>query len=78
MRPERAPAGSGGGGPMSRIVSLLAIAVVSAGTAFDRRRRERIRLARPGINRWEEEEGGAVPIERTRTAAQTRIRPQTA
>ncbi len=46
---------------MSRLaVSLLAIALISAGAAFDRRRRrERIRLARPEINRWEDE-GGAL------------------
>jgi len=50
---------------------LLAIAALSAGLAYDRRRRrERIRLARPEINRWEEE-GGAVPVEADRTAAQT-------
>ncbi len=62
---------------MSRFVSLLAIALVSAGAAYDRRRRrERIRVARPEINRWEEE-GGAVPLEHGRTAAQTRAGPQT-
>jgi len=56
---------------MNRVVGLLAIAAVSAGLAYDRRRRrERIRLARPEINRWEEE-GGAVPVEADRTAAQT-------
>ena len=48
---------------MSRLVGLLAIAVVSAGIAFDRRRRhERARLTRPEINRWEDE-GGAIPPE---------------
>jgi hypothetical protein len=46
-----------------RAVSLLAVAVISAGVALDRRRRrQRIRLARPEINRWEDE-GGAVPRE---------------
>jgi hypothetical protein len=50
--------------PMSRLaVSLLAIALICAGAAFDRqRRRERVRLARPEINRWEDE-GGAIPRE---------------
>ncbi len=69
---------------MSRQAGLLAIAVtavaalfVAAGTAFDRhRRRERPRLARPEINRWEEE-GGAIPTDSRHTAAQTRSEPQT-
>lgn len=48
---------------MSRLVGLLAIAVVAAGINFDRRRRrERSRLTRPEINRWEDE-GGAIPPE---------------
>jgi hypothetical protein len=46
--------------PMDWIISFLAIGVVALGAGFDRRRqRERARLARPEINRWEEE-GGAV------------------
>lgn len=48
---------------MSRLVGLLAIAVIAAGISFDRRRRrERTRLTRPEINRWEDE-GGAIPPE---------------
>ncbi len=44
-------------------VSVLAIAVISAGAALDRRRRRaRASLARPEINRWEDE-GGAIPPE---------------
>jgi hypothetical protein len=60
---------------MSRQAGVLAIAglvVVAAGAAFDRRRRrEKGRLARPEINRWEEE-GGAIPTESEHIAAQTR------
>ena len=49
---------------MSRLaVGVLAIAVISAGAAMDRRRRRaRASLARPEINRWEDE-GGAIPSE---------------
>jgi len=56
---------------MSRLVGLLAIAVVAAGINFDRRRwRERTRLTRPEINRWEDE-GGASPPE-SETSMSTR------
>jgi hypothetical protein len=52
-------------------VSLLAIAVCALGLALDRlRQRERSRLPRQEISRWEEE-GGAVPVSSSRTAAQT-------
>jgi hypothetical protein len=54
-------------------VSLLAIGVFALGLALDRlRQRERSRLPRREISRWEEE-GGAVPVSSSRTAAQTDI-----
>jgi len=46
-------------------VGMLAVAVIAAGAAFDRRLRGRARsarLARPEINRWEDE-GGAIPLD---------------
>jgi hypothetical protein len=56
---------------MNWAVGLLSIGAVILGTSLDRRRqRERERLPRPEIHRWEEE-GGAVPVSRTQTAAQT-------
>jgi hypothetical protein len=56
---------------MNWAVGLLSIGAVILGTSLDRRRqRERQRLPRPEIHRWEEE-GGAVPVNRGRTAAQT-------
>lgn len=49
---------------MGWIISCLAIAVVALGAGFDRhRQKERARLARPELPRWEEE-GGALPPER--------------
>ena len=57
---------------MGWFISFLAIGVVALGAGHDRRRRrERSRLARPEIARWEEE-GGAVPGEPERPAAQSR------
>jgi hypothetical protein len=57
-------------------MGLLATAVVCAGAAFDRRRRrERNRLARPEIQRWEDE-GGAIPKE-SGTPAETTAVPLT-
>ena len=56
---------------MKWTIGLLSIGAVVLGTQLDRRRqRERQRLPRPEIHRWEEE-GGAVPVSRVRTAAQT-------
>jgi hypothetical protein len=56
---------------MNWAIGLLSIGAVILGTSLDRRRlRERQRLPRPEIQRWEEE-GGAVPVGRARTAAQT-------
>ena len=47
---------------MSRLVGLLAIAVIAAGITFDRRRRHELRsLTRPAINRWEDEGGAIAP-----------------
>ncbi len=47
---------------MSRLVGLLAIAVIAAGITFDRRRRHELAsLTRPDINRWEDEGGAVVP-----------------
>jgi hypothetical protein len=46
---------------MGWFISFMAIGLVALGAGFDRRRqRERSRVARPEIDRWEEE-GGAVP-----------------
>ncbi|MEJ0034567.1 MAG: hypothetical protein WDO68_00545 [Gammaproteobacteria bacterium] len=56
---------------MNWAVGLLSIGAVILGTTLDRRRqRERQRLPRQDIHRWEEE-GGAVPASSARTAAQT-------
>jgi hypothetical protein len=56
---------------MNWTIGLLSIAAVVTGTQLDRRRqRERERLPRAEIHRWEEE-GGAVPVSRRKTAAQT-------
>ncbi len=56
---------------MNWAIGLLSIGAVVLGTQLDRRRqRERQRLPRAEIHRWEEE-GGAVPVSRRRTAAQT-------
>ncbi len=47
---------------MSRLVGLLAIAVIAAGITFDRRRRHELgSLTRPEINRWEDEGGALAP-----------------
>ncbi len=57
--------------PMNWAIGLLSIGAVILGTSLDRRRqRERQRLPRAEIHRWEEE-GGAVPVSRAATAAQT-------
>ena len=54
---------------MNWAVGLMSIGAVMLGTTLDKRRqRERQRLPRPEIHRWEEE-GGAVPANRGRTAA---------
>jgi hypothetical protein len=46
---------------MGWFIGVLAVGVVALGAGYDRRRqRERSRLARPEISRWEGE-GGAVP-----------------
>ena len=56
---------------MNWAIGILSIGAVVLGTRLDRRRqRERQRLPRREIHRWEEE-GGAVPVSRARTAAQT-------
>jgi hypothetical protein len=56
---------------MGWLISFLAIGVIALGAGYDRRRqRERSKVARPEIERWEEE-GGAVPTESDRPAAQT-------
>jgi hypothetical protein len=47
---------------MGWFISFLAIGVVALGAGFDRRRqRELSRVARPELNRWEEEGGAASP-----------------
>jgi hypothetical protein len=54
-------------------IGFLSIGAVILGSRLDRRRqRERERLPRQDIYRWEEE-GGAVPASPIRTAAQTAL-----
>jgi hypothetical protein len=57
---------------MGWIIGVLAVGVVALGAGYDRKRqRERSRLSRPEINRWEEE-GGAVPtVEPVQPAGKT-------
>jgi hypothetical protein len=56
---------------MLKMTGLLVIGALVAGISLDRRRRrERRRLPRVEIQRWEEE-GGAVPTSADRIAAQT-------
>jgi hypothetical protein len=56
---------------MNWMIGALGIGAIALGTSLDRRRRrERQKVPRPEIHRWEEE-GGAVPTSRARTAAQT-------
>jgi hypothetical protein len=58
---------------MNWAVGLLSIGAVILGTTLDRRRqRERQRLPRQDLHRWEDE-GGAVPVSPARTAAQTEL-----
>lgn len=46
---------------MGWFIGVLAVGVVALGAGYDRKRqRERFRVSRPEINRWEEE-GGAIP-----------------
>jgi hypothetical protein len=46
---------------MDWFIGILAVGLVALGAGYDRKRqRERARVARPEISRWEEE-GGAVP-----------------
>jgi hypothetical protein len=46
---------------MGWFIGVLAVGIVALGAGYDRKRqRERSRVSRPEINRWEEE-GGAVP-----------------
>jgi hypothetical protein len=56
---------------MGWFIGVLAVGVVALGAGYDRRRqRERSRLARPEISRWEEE-GGAVPTDSGRAPPRT-------
>jgi hypothetical protein len=56
---------------MGWFIGVLAVGVVALGAGYDRRRqRERSRLARPEINRWEEE-GGAVKADSGPAAAES-------
>ena len=46
---------------MDWFIGILAVGIVALGAGYDRKRqRERTRVSRPEISRWEEE-GGAVP-----------------
>jgi hypothetical protein len=48
---------------MGWFIGFLAIGVVALGAGYDQRRqRERLRLARREVHRWEEE-GGALPAD---------------
>ena len=59
------------GSRMNWAIGLLSVGAVILGTTLDRRRqRERQRLPRQELHRWEDE-GGAVPVSPARTAAQT-------
>jgi hypothetical protein len=56
---------------MGWFIGVLAVGVVALGAGYDRRRqRERSRLTRPEIDRWEEE-GGAVPTDSGRAPPHT-------
>jgi hypothetical protein len=58
------------GTQMNWAIGLLSVGAVILGTTLDRRRqRERQRLPRQDLHRWEDE-GGAVPVTPARTAAQ--------
>ncbi len=58
---------------MNWAIGILSIGAVVLGTSLDRRRqRERQRLPRPEIHRWEEE-GGAIPGNGARTAQTGRV-----
>jgi hypothetical protein len=47
---------------MGWIISFLAIGIVALGAGFDRRRkRQRSRVARRELHRWEEEGGAGSP-----------------
>jgi hypothetical protein len=57
---------------MNWMIGILALGAVAAGRALDdQRRRQRHRIPRPEINRWEEE-GGAVPASRAPNGASKR------
>jgi hypothetical protein len=54
---------------MGWFIGVLAVGVVALGAGYDRKRqRERSRVSRPEIHRWEEE-GGAVPTDSAKPAA---------
>ena len=56
---------------MGWFIGVLAVGVVALGAGYDRKRqRERSRVSRPEIHRWEEE-GGAVPTDSAKPAAQS-------
>jgi hypothetical protein len=51
------------------VICLLALGMIVIGVSLDARRRQNNR-SRPDLNRWEDE-GGAVPVSDSDTAAQT-------
>jgi len=56
---------------MGWFIGVLAVGVVALAAGYDRKRqRERSRVSRPEISRWEEE-GGAVPLDSGPPAAQS-------
>jgi hypothetical protein len=56
---------------MGWFIGVLAVSVVALGAGYDlKRQRERLRVSRPEISRWEED-GGAVPPDSGRRTAQT-------
>lgn len=71
LDPSRHNANESGTQMMNWAIGLLSVGAVILGATLDRRRqRERQRLPRQDIHRWEDE-GGSVPVSPVRTAAQT-------
>jgi hypothetical protein len=52
------------------LIGVLALAIIGLALSFDDPRRKRRTSIRPEISDWEAE-GGAVPVDADRTAAQT-------
>jgi hypothetical protein len=60
---------------MDWFIGILAVGLVALGAGYDRKRqRERARVSRPEINRWEEE-GGAVALTIIEVTITTSVTP---